>query len=64
MGHHIRDTNYDADLQQYGPRHIPASRYPETGPDIDQTSKSRLNAYLASDDGKSFVHQQDVAQGR
>jgi hypothetical protein len=33
-----------------------------TGPDIDQTFKSHLNDYLASDAGKSFVHRQDQAQ--
>ena len=30
--------------------------------DIDQTVKSHLNTYLGTDDGKDFVHQQDVAQ--
>ena len=60
-GHHIRDANYDADRAQFGKK-IPADRYPAAGPDIDQTFKSHLNTYLATDDGKNFVHQQDVAQ--
>ncbi len=54
-GHHIRDANYGSDKRN-------GVAIPTTGPDIDQTAKSRLNAYLTSDAGKTFVHEQDVAQ--
>jgi hypothetical protein len=61
-GRHIRDPNYDADVKQYGRGHIPASHLPASGQDIDQTFKAHLNAYLASDAGKTFTHQEDVKQ--
>ena len=35
---------------------------PTNGPDIDWTTKARLHVYLASDAGKTFVHEQNVAQ--
>jgi hypothetical protein len=54
-GHHIRDTDHRQDSKAGKP-------IPQTGSDIDQTAKARLNDYLATDAGKSFVHQQDVAQ--
>ena len=65
-GRHIRDPSYDADNKQYMADHaghqIPNNLLPESGQDIDQTFKSRLNTYLATDDGKTFVHQQDIKQ--
>jgi Putative peptidoglycan binding domain len=64
-GHHIRDPNYDADDRNYvreHHRHIPNNAIPHAGTDIDQTYKAHLNAYLATDDGKTFVHQLDVTQ--
>ncbi|UKE51477.1 peptidoglycan-binding protein [Xanthomonas translucens] len=41
---------------------IPPSLFPNAGLDIDQTFKKNLNHYLATDSGKSFVHERDVAQ--
>jgi hypothetical protein len=66
-GNHIRDPNYDPDNARYQAEHhtrrsIPSSHLHQTGLDIDQTSKSHLDTYLASDAGKTFVHQQDKAQ--
>lgn len=64
-GRHIRDKNYTADdaayLKQHG-THIPSHLLPKAGADIDPTFKSRLDAYLATDAGKSFVHGLDVTQ--
>ena len=64
-GHHIRDANYTSDDFAYRAQHhahIPSDLLPRAGADIDPTFKSRLDAYLATDDGKSFVHGLDVAQ--
>jgi hypothetical protein len=67
-GDHIRDPNYDVDYAKYKHDHhgqpLPRGQLPNTGRDIDQTFKAHLNAYLASDGGKSFVHQQDIDQVR
>ncbi|WP_369929280.1 XVIPCD domain-containing protein [Xanthomonas sp. NCPPB 2632] len=62
-GNHVRDANFDAHLKQYQKKKdIPASLMPAGGPDIDQTFKSHLNEYLATDTGKTFVHERDVTQ--
>jgi hypothetical protein len=65
-GNHIRDPNYDEDNNKYKHSHkgqnIPSDQLPATGQDIDQTFKAHLNAYLATDAGKSFVHQSDMHQ--
>jgi hypothetical protein len=62
-GNHIRDANFTADAHTYkGKENIPSSIFPQSGPDIDQTFKSHLNTYLATDEGKSFIHQRDEAQ--
>lgn len=62
-GNHIRDANFDADKLHYGSKSkIPEALMPASGPDIDQTFKSRLNTYLDTGAGKSFIHQRDVTQ--
>lgn len=64
-GRHIRDPNYAVDNAAYRATHhhsLPDSALPATGQDIDAAIKARLDAYLASDTGKSFAHQLDVAQ--
>lgn len=67
-GRHIRDPNYASDAQKYTAEHhlrhpyYPDNLMPKAGPDIDQTLKARVSTYLASDAGKTFVHQQDVVQ--
>lgn len=64
-GHHIRDKHYDADDAAYRAQHhthIPSDLLPKAGADIDPTFKSRLDTYLATADGKSFVHALDVVQ--
>jgi hypothetical protein len=62
-GNHIRDPNFTADEQTYGgKKNIPSSVFPSSGPDIDPTFKSHLESYLATDAGKSFIHQRDMLQ--
>lgn len=64
-GHHIRDTHYEADDAAYRAQHhthIPSHLLPKAGADIDPTFKARLDVYLATDAGKSFVHGLDVRQ--
>lgn len=64
-GHHIRDANYTADDSAYRALHhtqIPSRLLPKAGPDIDATFESRLDLYLETDSGKSFVHGLDVRQ--
>ena len=62
-GNHIRDPNYSADIKKYGDqKHIPTDLFPKAGSDIDPTFKSHLDAYLASDAGKTFTHNEDIAQ--
>lgn len=66
-GRHIRDPNYDLDNERYQAIHhgasMPLKLLPSTtGQDIDPTIKAHLDAFLASDAGKSFVHQQDFNQ--
>jgi peptidoglycan hydrolase-like protein with peptidoglycan-binding domain len=63
---HIRDPNYTADNLKYQQTHhghqLQTNQLSATGQDIDQTFKEHLNAYLATDEGKSFVHQTDKTQ--
>ena len=65
-GRNIRDANYGAINQAYRKAHrnhdIPSNQLPATGSDIDPVLKERLNEFLASDAGKSFVHARDVKQ--
>lgn len=62
-GHHIRDPDYDTDITTYHKESkIPTSHFTEAGPDIDLAFKSHLNAYLAADEGKTYVHGTDIAQ--
>lgn len=64
-GHHIRDANYTADDAAYRAQHhtrIPNHLLPKAGADIDSTFKARLNTYLATDAGQSFVHGLDEKQ--
>ncbi|RYG56078.1 MAG: hypothetical protein EON56_04710, partial [Alphaproteobacteria bacterium] len=66
-GRHIRDANYEADRLEYRRTHhghdMPSSALPSrTGDDIDATFKARLNVYLGTDHGKSFVHKHDISQ--
>ncbi|WP_082065180.1 peptidoglycan-binding protein [Xanthomonas sp. MUS 060] len=67
-GHHIRDPNYNADAKRYATEHklkhpyLPDNLMPVTGSDIDQTHKSHLNDFLATDPGKSFIHHRDKNQ--
>lgn len=62
-GNHIRDPNFDADRHTYHKKeNIPANIMPKDGLDIDQTFKARLNDYLVTDAGKSFIHQRDTTQ--
>ncbi|WAT15215.1 peptidoglycan-binding domain-containing protein [Xanthomonas fragariae] len=65
-GHHIRDPQYDAHNKKYMSEHhgsqIQSSLLPAAGVDIDKNLKSHLNTYLSTNDGKSFIHKQDIRQ--
>ncbi|MBS0343723.1 MAG: hypothetical protein JSS56_24735, partial [Proteobacteria bacterium] len=65
-GNKIRDPDYVAHDEAYQKthhnQHIPSFLLPDKGSDIEPVLKERLNKYLASDEGKSFVHVLDVAQ--
>lgn len=65
-GHEIRDPNYQQDNERYRATHhrhsISNNQLPSSGKDIEPTVKSHIDAFLASDAGKMFVHQQDINQ--
>jgi len=65
-GRRIRDPDYAANNAAYKKSHrgqeLPSRLLPSAGLDIDEVLKERLNKFLATDAGKSFVHTQDAAQ--